>query len=87
MLERWIDTQRLWLSLEPIFSAAKGLLANVLLEADERLQFERANDKYLKVMWAAYRNPKATFMLLVRNKISQFDELIDYLRRIQQAVD
>ena len=41
----------------------------------------------MKVMWAAYRNPKATFTLLARNKISQFDDLLEYLRKIQQAVD
>ena len=33
-------------------------------------------------MWAAYRNPKATFTLLARNKISQFDDLLEYLRKI-----
>ena len=27
MLERWMDTQRLWISLEPIFSSTKGLLS------------------------------------------------------------
>ena len=33
----------------------------------------------MKIMWGAYRNPKATFSLLSKNKLSSFDDLLEYL--------
>lgn len=37
-------------------------------------------------MWSAFRNPKATYNLMIEDRIKVFKELIEYYDRLQKMV-
>ena len=81
-LDKWVAAQKYWVTLDPVYNS--GIFpdlygANTTHFLDTRSQFRR-------IMWSSYRNPSATYNLMIDDRIPTFNTLSAYYLQLQQRV-
>jgi dynein heavy chain len=82
-LEKWIEAQNNWIYLNPIFSSPQ--IQDALPK--EYKQFTELQETFKRILWSSYHNSKATYNLLINNRVEVFNNLISYFSNIQKNVD
>ena len=77
-LGKWVESQRNWIYLDPIFNTLQ--IQNVLHE--EATAFLEVQSTFKRIMWSAYRKPKATYNLMIQNRVEVFEKLTGYFAKI-----
>ena len=83
VFQKWVEAQRKWLYLQPIFGNES--LQDFLPKDFE--QFKTTEQIYYNIMQAAYKNPRAKANLTLKMRHQIFEEIIGYLERIHKSVD
>ena len=71
------------MTLDPIYNS--GLFKNLFGEHTENFLDTRA--QFRRIMWSSYRRPKATYCLMIKERIAVFENLIHFYAMIQKQVN
>lgn len=64
-IKEWVVAQKYWLTLDPVYN-------NDLFQGffgEETQSFRNVRDKFRRIVWSTFRNPKATYNLLIEDRI------------------
>ena len=78
-LDKWCTAQRYWITLDPIYNS--GLFEG--LYGDQTFKFLDARSELRRIMWSAFRNPKAMYNLMIKDRVPTFNKLIGFYEKLQ----
>ena len=81
-LDKWVSAQKYWVTLDPVYNS--GLFRD--LYGAKTTHFLDTRSQFRRIMWSSYRNPKATYNLMIKDRIPTFQTLSDYYLQLQQRV-
>ena len=81
-LDKWVSAQKYWVTLDPVYSS--GIFKDLF--GANTTHFEDTRSQFRRIMWSSYRNPKATYNLMIEDRIPVFSTLSDYYLQLQQKV-
>ena len=81
-LDKWVAAQKSWVTLDPVFNS--GLFKDIF--GNKTTHFTDTRSQFRRIMWSSFRNPKATYNLLIKDRISTFETLSAYYLQIQTKV-
>ena len=81
-LDKWVQAQKYWVTLDPVYNS--GLFQDFFGEKTQ--DFLRVRTSFRRIMWSSYRNPKATYNLMIEDRVPIFEQLIDYYMQLQKKV-
>lgn len=81
-LKIWVQAQKYWCTLDPIYNS--GVFSNFY--GAQTQDFKLVRDQFRRIVWSSYRNPKATYNLMIEERVVVFNKLIEYYERLQKMV-
>lgn len=81
-IKEWVQAQKYWLTLDPVYN--NGLFHGFF--GTETQKFRNVRDKFRRIVWSAFRNPKAIYNLLIEDRIATFQELVSFYDRLQKTI-
>lgn len=97
-LEIWVNAQHHWINLDPILQSSTHLAeimkndekgigygGNVDLDANTT-EFLDLRNQFKRIMWSSFKNPKATYNLMIKSRIEVFEKLIQHFSILQKKV-
>ena len=78
-LDRWEAAQKFWITLDPIYNS--GLFDG--LYGDQLTSFLDSRSAFRRIMWSAFRNPKAVYNLMIKERVQVFKRLIHFYEILQ----
>lgn len=79
----WMQAQRYWLTLDPIYNS--GLFRNFFGEHTQDFLDTRAS--FRRIMWSSFRRPKTTYNLMIKDRMPVFQHLIHFYAMIQKQTN
>ena len=67
-LDKWVSAQKYWVTLDPVYNS--GLFRD--LYGARTTHFLDTRSQFRRIMWSSYRNPKATYNLMIKDRIPTF---------------
>ena len=78
-LDKWYTAQKYWITLDPIYNS--GLFEGIF--GDDTFKFLDARSELRRIMWTAFRNPKAQYNLMIKDRVPHFVRLIEFYELLQ----
>lgn len=97
-LEIWVNAQHHWINLDPIFQSsnqlaeilkndANGIGYGLNEDIDEATnEFLDMRNQFKRIMWSTFKNPTATYNLMIKSRIDVFEKLIKHFSVLQIKV-
>ena len=79
-LDKWITAQKYWITLDPVYNS--GLFSGLF--GQSTTSFLDSRSAFRRIMWSAYRNPKAIYNLMIKDRVPVFTRLITFYSTLQQ---
>ena len=81
-LDKWVSAQKSWVTLDPVYNS--GLFKDIF--GRNTVHFTDTRSQFRRIMWSSFRNPKATYNLLIKDRVPTFETLNAYYMQIQTKV-
>ena len=73
-LDKWVTAQKYWITLDPVYNS--GLFSGLF--GQSTTSFLDSRSAFRRIMWSAYRNPKAIYNLMIKDRVPVFTRLISF---------